>query len=302
MSFISRICACILLSLLFCTGAFTQQFNSRVVSPAATGFQYTTLQVPGSTSTAAEGINNNGDIVGWFVSGGVTAGFLYTAGAFQTISCPNTAVTLAYGINDSGTIVGVCGSAGFTNALGFVYQNGSYSYVQYAKFSLTELFGITNEGLIIGGAANDRHFHMISRAFVYSNGTFYKINTPTFPGGVNNSNTVTGAVCKSSCKGAIFLDVQNAWKKHQTVMYPGAAYSYFHGINDSGDSVGVWGPDSNGQQDAFVYSLSSKTFTGFVVGNSVFSQANGINNSGEIVGEYSDDGTTYRGFYGFLSK
>jgi probable HAF family extracellular repeat protein len=65
-------------------------------------------------TTAATGINNAGDIVGYFVDGqGNIHGFLYVNGTYTTIDDPNAigipfapAVTQVYGINDSGDLVG----------------------------------------------------------------------------------------------------------------------------------------------------------------------------------------------------
>jgi probable HAF family extracellular repeat protein len=67
-----------------------------------------TLDVPGSTSTMASGLNNEGQVVGVFVdSAGKTHGFLFEGGRFQTIDDPNgIGTTTVNGINDFGNIVG----------------------------------------------------------------------------------------------------------------------------------------------------------------------------------------------------
>jgi probable HAF family extracellular repeat protein len=271
----------LLLILVLSVGAFSQQ-----------SFQYTTLQVPGSTFTMAYGINNNGDIVGYSVSGRVASGFLYSNGTFQTISpCPNGG-TEPMGINDAGVIVGNC------NGDPFIYQNGTVTYLSYPKANATFLTGINNQGVIIGiwQLRDSPKQH----SFVYSNGIFTTIDGLTSPGGINNSNTVSGTICNSKkevCKGAIYLQGENGWKSHKNVKYPGASGTELGGINDNGDVVGY-----TEQPQDFVYNISSKAFTGFEVGNSVQSQAEGINNSGEIVGWYSNDGTTFYGFYGQLSQ
>ena len=80
-----------------------------------------TLDVPGSTSTQAFGLNNVGQVVGAFLDGaGKTHGFLFANGSFRTIDDPNgIGTTTVNGINDFGNIVGFfVDAAGNTN--GFV--------------------------------------------------------------------------------------------------------------------------------------------------------------------------------------
>jgi len=289
MSSTSHLRTYLLVVLFLSASAFSQQAEQKFVAHTDADFQYTTLQVPGSTSTIAYDVNNNGDIVGTSISGDVQSGFLYTDGGFQTIFCPGATYTVAQGINDQGVIVGSC------NDTGFIYQNGAYTYVSYPKAKYTSLTGINNQGVAVGGWEKGP----FNRSFVYSNGTFTAIDGLEAPGGINNSNTVSGHICNQktqTCKGAIYLQGENGWKSHKNVKYPGAASTLLGGINDNGEVVGY-----TGQPQDFLYNMSTKTFTGFEIGNSVSSQAQGINNSGEIVGSYYDGTTTY-GFYGQLSQ
>jgi len=76
-------------------------------SPAsAAAYTFTTIDVPGAVpgSTRGGGINNSGQIVGSFVAGATTHGFLDTGGSFTTIDVPGAsgAGTVASGINDAG--------------------------------------------------------------------------------------------------------------------------------------------------------------------------------------------------------
>jgi len=58
--------------------------------------------------TRAQGINDQGQIVGFYVdSSGATHGFLYSGGTYTTLDDPlGTGGTFAQGINDQGQIVG----------------------------------------------------------------------------------------------------------------------------------------------------------------------------------------------------
>ena len=57
--------------------------------------------------TAANGINDSGEVVGIYQSGGVYHGFLLSGGIFSTLDFPGSSSTSANGINDSGQVVGV---------------------------------------------------------------------------------------------------------------------------------------------------------------------------------------------------
>jgi probable HAF family extracellular repeat protein len=49
---------------------------------------FTTIDVPGATTTNARGINDSGQVVGTYVDSTGTHGFLYTDGSFTTIDVP----------------------------------------------------------------------------------------------------------------------------------------------------------------------------------------------------------------------
>ena len=71
-------------------------------------YSFTTIDVPGASccTTVANGINNSGQIVGYFDDTRGRHGFVDTGGSLSTIDVPGARVTQANGINDSGQIVG----------------------------------------------------------------------------------------------------------------------------------------------------------------------------------------------------
>ena len=66
------------------------------------------VHVPGATSLTATGINNNGDVTGFYVNhSGSTRSFLLTGGGqLFTFNAPGSTNTMALGINNSDEIVG----------------------------------------------------------------------------------------------------------------------------------------------------------------------------------------------------
>src|SRR5205823_14671400 len=75
-------------------------------------YVFTTLDVPGAISTAANGISNAGQIVGQYDAGGQTHGFLLNGSGYTTIDVPGATLTTANGINVPGQIVGSYRAAG----------------------------------------------------------------------------------------------------------------------------------------------------------------------------------------------
>src|SRR5215216_699334 len=83
---------------------------SPLVAAQDASYTFTTIDVPGSISTVAYGINTAGQIVGSFRDAGLPGfpnrGFLKDGTTFITIDVPGAEWTEAHGINIAGQIVG----------------------------------------------------------------------------------------------------------------------------------------------------------------------------------------------------
>ena len=110
----------------------------------------TLLQFPNAFETEGLGINNNGDVVGYYIdNNGHQHGYLFTGGAgFAAVDFPGASVTMASGINDSGEIAGNYADA--TGAHGFLYSRGQFQTVDVTGATSTSLFRIKNNGIIVG--------------------------------------------------------------------------------------------------------------------------------------------------------
>src|SRR5690349_13205241 len=70
-------------------------------------WEFISFDPPGATATNADGINTNGDVVGWYMdSAGKQHGYVLRAGNFTTIDYAGASATIARAINDQGDIVG----------------------------------------------------------------------------------------------------------------------------------------------------------------------------------------------------
>src|SRR5437588_12438130 len=74
----------------------------------AWAYSFTSFDVPGATLTAGEGINAQGEVVGFYNDSSARQhGFLLRKGAFTTVDVPGAQDSAALGINSGGDIAGV---------------------------------------------------------------------------------------------------------------------------------------------------------------------------------------------------
>src|SRR3954451_20174855 len=88
--------------------------SHQIAHSAEISFAYTTIDVLGSTSTTAYGLNNSGQIVGAYTDSAGTHGFLNTDGVFTTLPFVPT------GINNVGQIVGYSSDGVFLDTNGTI--------------------------------------------------------------------------------------------------------------------------------------------------------------------------------------
>src|SRR3569833_4525996 len=72
----------------------------------AVSYTYSTFTAPGATATAAQGINKNGVISGWFQNSAGTHGFLKRGSTYTVIDYTGSTYTIVRGINDNKQVVG----------------------------------------------------------------------------------------------------------------------------------------------------------------------------------------------------
>jgi probable HAF family extracellular repeat protein len=249
------------------------------------------ITVPGSQSTAANGINNSFQVVGFFEDSGGTHGFLLSQGTYQTLNFPGvTDFTVATGINNTNEIVGYF----FSSAEhGFINRGGDYKQIDFPSATSTLPQSVNNKGEIAGvytDASGKTH------GFKFANGAWSTIDAPgatsTSAQGINDAGNVAGFYNDATGQHGFDLTRDGRFR---TINFPNAeAASSATGINDNNQIVGqyldptlhkIQGFEfSNGQFNELQYPGASTTFP------------QGINNANFVVGSWFNSMGQQEGF------
>jgi hypothetical protein len=164
--------------------------------------------------TFADGINNNGVVVGGYVdSRGATRGFIYQSGRFTTISVPHgfygeaTFGSAVDGINDAGVMVGTYTPSKIGVNEGYVDNAGRFVNLigpPPGTFPTDdiEVNGISGTGVIVGYSSNS---HGVDHGWFLSHQQYSPLNDPhaqyrpsrngevgTMPAAINGHGVVVG--------------------------------------------------------------------------------------------------------------
>jgi probable HAF family extracellular repeat protein len=180
--------------------------------------KYVTFDVPGSAGTSLNGINDLGEIVGYYSNrGGQTAKtFIYYHGKITNIADSGSFSPQA--VNDKGQILGFSPVTFTGNPA--VYSNGVFSPLpSIPGAALTKYSDLNNLGQFVGYYFDSAGTH----GFVERNGVFTTINDPaagaagfTNAFGINDWGQIVGNYCDSTgaCHGFLdtnghFTDIDN---------------------------------------------------------------------------------------------
>ncbi len=155
------------------------------------------VDIPGpksSIGSVAQGINDNGDIVGQYADTRGTHGFLLTKGKYTTLDVPgNFGGTVATGINDKGFIVVYWGDTK-SSIESSIYdpKTKTFKKINVPGATLTAAWDIDNAGDVvyewIGGATHGALLH---------GSHYYKFDYPKSIGtraiGINDHGMIVGA-------------------------------------------------------------------------------------------------------------
>jgi probable HAF family extracellular repeat protein len=276
----------------------------------ASPYTFKKIDVPLANETDVQGINNAGQIVGFFFDGTGEHGFVDTGGVFTPINDPSLGVTstAAHSINSLGQIVGAFNTTscpfpatGCPGTQGFLDVAGVFTTIDFPGAFSSEAAGINDGGQIVGtfnNAAGVRLQNGIGDQgfFRSAGGVFTPINVP-FAGakgteaiGINNAGNIVGAFQDAAGTPHGFLDVGGLFS---TIDPPGAVAAIVGGINNLGQMEGVY-VDAGMALHNFID--VGGVFTTVDNPFGPFSTLGGINDAGQFVGSYNDATGTARGF------
>jgi probable HAF family extracellular repeat protein len=232
---------------------YSNLFAESIGTQTHQGYATLSISVPGAASTAAHGINHQGQIVGSYSdSSGHEYGFLDISGAYATIAVPGAASTSANGINDQGQIVGTFFDANGTQH-GFLDSGGEITTIDVPGALDTGANAISDSGVVVG----------------------YDIT----PKASNDPNAVGPATNAIEDSGGHFTVVQTGVNDG----FEGIRDAVATGINDNGVVVGTTALAPASEPYGWVD--NNGTFTTLATPpDTMGAEADGINNKGQIIG------------------
>jgi hypothetical protein len=256
------------------------------------GYNFTTLDPPGSTFTQGHDINNPGQIVGdYHGADGIRHGFLKSGDNWSTIDVPGSNFTQALGINASGQIVGTYVAVADGEQHGFLKGGDNWSRLDVPGSTFTSAYGINASGQIVGTYIAGGTPH----GFLKSGDNWSTIDPPgsaaTTAAGINDDGLIVGHYNAGGSFHGFLLNLSNWYYTMFDV--PGSTNTYVYGVNSSGQIVGQY--DDVGFR-AHGFLLDWGSYTTIDPPGSTSTDAAGINNNGLIVGTYDDSSGRSHGF------
>jgi uncharacterized membrane protein len=118
---------------------------------------FTSIDIPGANVTSATGINDNGDIVGFYEDRDGLHGFILHGNEFAPIDVPFQSArdTSAQGINSRGQIVGIYTDDAGVH--GYVFSDGVFNAIDVPGALQSLALGINQRGQIVGFYSPGNH-------------------------------------------------------------------------------------------------------------------------------------------------
>lgn len=277
------------------------------------GQAFSTLDNQGDpTFNQLLGINNRGQIAGYFGSGAQghpNKGYLLTLShgqpMFQNENFPGSVQTQVTGLNDHGVTVGFWSSQNtasmMNNNFGFYAMGGRFHTVNFPARSMTtqvnQLLGVNDFGVAVGFYTNAAG---ANRGYEYNIFThrFSRVLVPGAPrhgkgpsltaAAINNRGDVAGFYTAPGGMTDAFL--KTAGGTFIKLAYPGASMTQAFGVNDRDEVVGAYTTGSGNSAMTFGFTWTPRA--GFTAVNAPQGQGattiNGVNDAGALVGFYTD--------------
>lgn len=228
------------------------------IASFAQTFTYAPINIPGAVATEARGINNNGEVVGFYYTNSSCVdpagevqfpncyvhGFKMVHGAVVKLMVPNSLSTAIMGVNDYGDLVGFCiTSDGYSH--GFLWLHTNVVKLLNAPLGgpnsdeHTVAFGVNKALTVVGGL----WFYgspQGSGGWVWQNGTFSTMDPGSSSGngvsvnGISNNGYLSGTT--------VYQNFLSAWFKSATDedFYPLTTNINGTAVNNNSDVIGYF--------------------------------------------------------------
>jgi hypothetical protein len=258
-------------------------------------FDFRTVEVPGAKRTVASGIDDVGQIVGYYDDSVGTHGFVLRADRFATIDFPDAVFTIALGIGAHGEIVGAYRMPGepAVNVHGFLRaSDGRFERIDSPPHKNTIAQRILPDGTILG-CRHDADFGSSMRGAVLRarNHSETQAFASMHNGATPDLRRIVGLYNYSpGDRSAAYVIDDGQFKP---LVVPGSSATSAWDVNPAGDVVGSY-RDSIGVHG---FILTADGFISLNVPTAAMTRVFGINTSRAVVGSFDAGGRTY----GFLA-
>lgn len=269
----------------------------------AAPYRYVAFDIPGSTSTKLEGINNDGHIVGTYVGPTTSGAFVYDGTEIALLPRHGDDGVLPSDINERGQIVGTLfpPSVGgiVPSSQGFVFEQGTYSTFVFPGAAFTGAGGLNNQGQIVGAYRTGPGLTP-ARGYTFDGTQFRPIVVPNaFASGansVNDDSIVVGTVHVND-----LLIASGYVVREGTVSILATSFAQSLSPDDINRNGVVAG--------SYLYSAFDGFRQGFVLDGTTWSPIHfpgsretwvgGINDHNDVVGTYRDIDGRFHGFIAY---
>jgi hypothetical protein len=252
------------------------------------------------------GINNEGQIAGYFGSGqpghpnkGYTVNADHDQDNFHNENFPGSAQTQVTGINNADRTVGFFVDANGNN-VGFVDHDGHFTQVfdpaatplataPNGTPSVQQLLGINDHNVAVGFYTDANG---MNHGFTYDvgDGRFNAVNVSGFANitaaAINDKGEIAGFGTFGNGQTEGFIEDRHG---HVTALTgpTGAVAVQALGLNDKGTVVGDW-TDAAGNMHGFLYDTKTQAYITVDAGSHTMTVLNGVNDKGQAVGFFLD--------------
>jgi MYXO-CTERM domain-containing protein len=285
-------------------------------APRAADYTFIDLRPAGATSVQVWDVNNLGQVVGTFSTGGANSAFVWQGGVLSPLAGPAGAIgTSAFSISETGVVVGSfydtqvvdpgTGQPAPGPQRGWIRDGAAVMEVTVPGASIVQPRGISPDGRFVAGYYFVPLVGNVGFVLDRTTGSLVSTDatgsTSNISQGINAAGQVAGGYTYAGVGAPGYIyDIASATRVE--ISLPGTGSTRLRDLDDSGRWVG-WAtfPGAPGAPSVTRGVVSSAGgFESLMFPGSGYTALQGINNAGWISGSYAD-GSPGAPFWGFVA-